>query len=81
MSPDKGTYNKEHAYVAFSRVTTLERLHIVNYTRDQIKVSDTAHEEMERLRSKSLPCNPVLVIHTVDHNKYISILHLNIAKL
>ena len=45
------------------------------------KVSDTAYDEMERLRSKSLPSQPLSVIHTTDHDKYLSILYFNIANL
>ena len=49
MSSHKGPYNKGQAYGAFSRVTTLEKLYIVNYTREQMKVSETAHDEVEKL--------------------------------
>ena len=81
MSCDKGIYNKGQAYLSYSCVTRLQKLHIVNYTREQMKVYDTAHEEMERLRCNTLPPEPVSVISTIDHNKYISIQHINIANL
>ena len=32
MTPAKGRFNPGEAYVAFSRVRTLEKLHIINYT-------------------------------------------------
>ena len=36
MSWEKGRYREGQAYVAFSCVTELAKLHIVNYTREQI---------------------------------------------
>ena len=33
MTPAKGHYTVGQAYVAFSRVTQLDKLHIINYTR------------------------------------------------
>ena len=80
MSCDKETCNKGYAYVAFSHVTALEKLHIY-YIKEQIKVSDTADEEMERLKCNTLQPEPVSMIHAIDHNKYLSLLHLNIANL
>ena len=35
-TPSKGHYTVGQAYVAFSRVTQLDKLHIINYTRKQI---------------------------------------------
>ena len=58
MTPTKGTYHPGQAYVAFSRVKKLEGLHIVNYTRSQIKISPNAEEEMERLQMNCLPQMP-----------------------
>ena len=42
MLPSKGTFSLGQAYVAFSKVKQLEKLHIVNYTQSQIKVSSHA---------------------------------------
>ena len=39
MTPAKGHYTVGQAYVAFSRVTQLDKLHIINYTKEQIHVS------------------------------------------
>ena len=33
MTPSKGYYSEGQAYVAFGRVTQLDKLHIINYTR------------------------------------------------
>ena len=49
MMPSKGTFAPGQAYIAFSRVRQLEKLHIVNYTRTQIKVSLHVADEMDRL--------------------------------
>ena len=46
------------AYVAFSRVRTIENLHIINYTQNQIHVSECVEKEMERLRKNILPQMP-----------------------
>ena len=39
MTPTKGTFAAGQAYVAFSRVHTHEKLHIINYTCAQICIS------------------------------------------
>ena len=39
MSPRKGKFRDGQAYVAFSRVTLLDKLHILNYTCEQIQVT------------------------------------------
>ena len=39
MMPAKGKYTAGQANVAFSRVQTLEKLHIINYTQTQIHIS------------------------------------------
>ena len=81
MSCDKETYSKGQKYAAFSHATTLKNLHIVNYAREQIIHSDTAGEEMERLRCSTLLPEPVSMMHTIDHNKNLSIKHHNLANL
>ena len=58
MSPNKGKYYSGQAYVGFSRVKTLDGLHIINYTQSQIKISPNVEEEMERLRQNCLPQLP-----------------------
>ena len=45
MSPAKGKFRAGQAYVALSRVTTLDKLHIINYTQEQI-VSQSVDGEM-----------------------------------
>ena len=40
MTPAKCRFKPGEAYVAFSRVRTLEKLHIINYTQNQIHVSE-----------------------------------------
>ena len=50
-------YTVGQAYVAFSRVTQIDKLHIINYTRKQICVSPHAEKEMERICKKYPPTN------------------------
>ena len=77
MSPDKGKFSSGQAYVAFSCVCSLEKLHIVNYTRSQICVSPNAEKEMIRLReSELLFCQPQIPgIENAD----LTLLHINIC--
>ena len=55
MTPAKGKFKPGEAYVAFSRVRTIKKLHIINYIQNQIHVSEHVEEEMKRLRKDILP--------------------------
>ena len=79
MTPAKGHYTVGQAYVAFSRVTQLDKLHIINYTRQQIRVSQHAQKEMERLHKNTLPPMPKCLFDMIE--KQIYLLHLNIGNL
>ena len=79
MTPSKGHYSVGQAYVSFSRVTQLDRLHIINYTTKQIHVSQHAEKEMERLCQNTLPPMPQCLFDLVQ--KEIYLLHLNIGNL
>ena len=46
MTHAEGTLKPGEAYIAFSRVKTLDKLHIINYTKNQICVSE--HVEKKR---------------------------------
>ena len=59
MTPAKGKFKPGEAYVVFSRVRTIEKLHIINYTWNQIHVSEHVEEEMKRLRKKHLDTNAI----------------------
>ena len=77
MSPSKGRFQKGQAYVAFSRVRTYQGLHLINYTRHQIKANGRVRAEMDRLRrEKRLPVLPEAVIWSLN-NEYMKIVHLN----
>ena len=79
MSPKKGRFSGGQAYVAFSRVRELCKLHIVNYSREQIRVAEHAEEEMHRLRQDTLVC---AFDNIFTHGKSdINILHLNVCNL
>ena len=79
MTPSKGHYSVGQAYVAFSRVTQLDKLHIINYTRKQICVSQHSEKEMERLHQNTLPPMPQCLFDLVQIEIYL--LHLNIGNL
>ena len=79
MTPAKGHYTIGQAYAAFSRVTQLEKLHIINYTRKQIHVSQHAEKEMERLCKNTLQPMPKCLFDLIQ--KQIYLLNLNIANL
>ena len=53
MTHAKGKFKPGEAYVAFSRIRTLEKLQIINYTQSQIHVSEHVGKEMKRLRKTS----------------------------
>jgi len=55
MTLENGRYSDGQAYVALSRVTSYEKLHIINYNRHQIKVSATVEKQMLELEKRRLP--------------------------
>ena len=65
MTHAKVKFKPGEAYVAFSRVRTIEKLHIINYTRNQIHVSEHVEEEMKRLRKNILPQMPSNLFQTL----------------
>ena len=77
MTPAKGKFKPGEAYVAFSRVRTIEKLHIINYTWSQIHVSEHVEKEMKRLRINILPQMPPNLFHDVPGD--IKLLHINIG--
>ena len=78
MTPAKGRFKSGEGYVAFSRVRTIEKLHIINYTPNQIHVSEHVEKEMERLRKNILPQMPSNLFHNVTGG--MKLLHINIGK-
>ena len=77
ITPAKGKFKCGEAYVAFSRVRTIEKLHIINYTRNQIHVSEHVEEEMKRLRKNILPQMPSNLFQTLPGG--VKLLHINIG--
>ena len=65
MTPAKGKFKPGEAYVACSRVRTLEKLYIINYTQSQIHVSELVEKEMKRLWKNILPQMPSNLFHDV----------------
>ena len=77
MTPAKGKFKPGEAYAAFSRVRTLEKLHMINYTQNQIHVSEHVEKEMKRLRKNTLPQMPSNLFHDVPEG--VKLLHINIG--
>ena len=77
MTPAKVKFKPGEAYVAFSRMRTLEKLHIINYTCSQIHVSEHVEKEMKRLRKYILPQMPSNLFHDVPG--FVKLLHINIG--
>ena len=78
MTPAKAKFKPGEAYVAFTRVRTLQKLHIINYTRSQIHVSEhEMQKEMQRLRKNILPQMPSNLFHNVPAG--VKLLHINIG--
>ena len=75
----KASSNLEEAYVSFSRVKKLDKLHINNYTRSQIHVSEHVEKEMKRLRKNILPQMPSNVFKDMPGG--VKILHINFGNL
>ena len=72
-----GRFNPGQAYVAFSRVKTLQGLHILNFNASAIKKSNDAHSEMLRLNTKLLQPEPQLQ-HRDNH---VTISMLNVRSI
>ena len=79
MSPSKGKFSPGQAYVAFSRVHELSKLHIINYTHTQIFVSPHAEAEMIRLRENQLPEMSKCLFSQIISD--LNLLHLNIGNI
>ena len=76
MTHAKGKFQPGEAYVAFSRIRILEKLHIISYTQSQIHVSEHVEKEMRRLRKIILSQMPSNLFHDVPGGVK---LHLNIG--
>ena len=75
-----GRFNAGQAYVAFSRVKTLQGLHILNFNTSAIKKSDAVEEEMARLNDKLLPPLPQLQCRSLS-DSHITISLLNVRSI
>ena len=81
MTPSKGTYRGGQAYVALSRVRSLDTLHIINYERKQIRVATNVMGAMTEMRTKCLPDIPGPLTLRADVNDHLIIVHLNVANI
>ena len=60
---------------------TLEKLHIINYCRQQIKVSPDVADEKDRLQKNTLPSIAEPKVRNIDHDKFVTIVHLNVRNV
>ena len=81
MSREKCTYDPGQAYIALSCVTQFEKLHILNYNWEQIRIPSGVETEMVRLQKNTLPCEPSLIFDTTSSSQILSIAHFNVANL
>ena len=72
------SFSAGQAYVAFSRVKSLEGPFIKNFNPTSIKASTPVVDEMERLASNCLPPDPVPHVMALPKHKWIKIGHLNV---
>ena len=72
-----GRFNAGQAYVAFSRVKTLQGLHILNFNASAIKKSSDVHNEMVRLNANLLQSVPKVQCH----DNHITIASLNVRSI
>ena len=77
MTHAKGKFKPGEAYVAFRRVRTIEKLHIINYIQNQIHVSEHVEEELKRLRKNILPQMPANLFQTLPGG--VKLLYINIG--
>ena len=75
-----GRFSPGQAYVAFSRVKTLQGLHICNFSAAAIKKSDKVQDEMTRLNSKIVNFVPSLKCLPLPNN-YTTLSLLNVRSI
>ena len=71
-------FDAGQAYVAFSRVKTLQGLFIKNFKPANIKVSASVANEMKRLSTQTLPSEPIPKVLSLPKDCWMKISHLNV---
>ena len=79
MIPAKGRFRSGQAYVAFSHVHDVSKLHIINYTHSHIHVCEYVAKEMERLRKNKIPDMPLSLFDL--HTDSLKLVHVNIGSI
>ena len=72
------TFDAGQAYVAFSRVKTLEGLFLKNFKPANIRVNADVVTEMERLSTQSLPGKLVPKVLSLPRDSWMKVGHLNV---
>jgi hypothetical protein len=75
-----GHFSPGQAYVAFSRVKTLQGLHIFNFNPKAIKTSTEVQNEMLRLSNHSLKTSPKLQCPSLIDG-YVTLALLNVRSI
>ena len=76
----RGRFSPGQAYVAFSRVKTLQGLHILNFNASQIKKSTDVQDEMSRLNNNLLPTQSSLQCVSLC-NSHVTVALLNVRSI
>ena len=71
-------FNKGQAYVAFSRVKSIDGLYLLNFDSSAIKTDNAVTDIMKQLREKVLPVIQAPAYLNVTHTTKITIGHLNV---
>ena len=79
MTPAKGRFRSGQAYVTFSCVHDVSKLHIINYTCSQIHVCEYVAKEMERLRKNRIPDMPLSLFDL--HTDSLKLAYVNIGNI
>ena len=79
MTPTKGWFRSGQAYVAFSHVCDVSKLHIINYAHSQVHVCEYVAKGMERLRKNKIPDMPLSSFDL--HTDSLKLVHVNIGNI
>ena len=81
MQWEKGNFSAGMAYVAFSRVRSLENLYILNYDHRQIIVNQRAAREMRREGKQMVPAIPRPYMLLDEVESHLKVAHLNVQNI
>ena len=74
----KQTYRSGQAYVAFSRVRSIDGLYIIDFNPVSIRTNDAVRNEMARFANKTIPVTPPPCTSNLSGDDFIKISLLNV---